>query len=170
MPLRTIETYLLEDSVRKVETNNTILCTYFEYIYVYLMQRKYFKNIRIFMEQHSPPLDEPVKKAPSLLISGLFELIFIPLKLMHQPFLGNECKEFILWNFTKEILIPEHSDIVKFYVLPNMKDHKDFKFDVLVHHIAHYLKNSNDLPATTTFLLYSLLQIDQQLHGIIQNI
>lgn len=125
IPFRMLETFTSEHQVNRYIIDSSVVRTFLEDIYTYLVKRKYFKLVRQMLDEKVPPLDGTILHAPNSISETLLQMIVHPLKLVSTC---PGCSQHILSSFIEQIIAPEFSEPIKYFVLPCLANDPQFPF------------------------------------------
>jgi ubiquitin-protein ligase E3 C len=136
------------------------------------------------IEDKIPELDEEKSVAMNPVSEAIMEMLLRPLKLVDSS--NQELSDKILASFTYHILSIEFVDAIKYFIIPALAESSDFPYLVLLNFLCENYRKQVDLqntilidiedeptdkkgkdcdervaPIYSSFLLYSILRLDQ---------
>lgn len=162
IPFRTLETFSSETIVNRYIDDPQLRHAYMEDIYKYLVKRKYFKLVRQMLEEKVPPLYDTVYQSPNSISDTLLQMIKHPLKLLTTnlsinskypypvPTISSDCANLVISSFVDEILIPNYTPSIQFFVIPCLASCEQFPFLYLLKYFNELIDQSNDIIALIT--------------------
>lgn len=144
IPFRTLETFSSDEIVSRYIIDVHVRRAYLENVYRYLVKRKYFKLVRQLLEEKVPPLYEVVLSAPNSISDTLLQMIRHPLHLLSAGddlVVSVDCATLILSSFVAEILVPEYTAPIQFFILPCLAQRSDFPFFHLLQYLSDLVDN-----------------------------
>lgn len=115
IPFRVLETFTSAKTVALHISDASIVRSFLEEVFGYLVQRDYFRLLRQMLDAKVPPLDGPVQVAPNSISETLLQMIVHPLKLVDSC---TGCSRLILGSFVEQILASAFSDPIRLFVIP----------------------------------------------------
>ncbi|XP_030375441.1 ubiquitin-protein ligase E3C [Scaptodrosophila lebanonensis] len=148
IPLRMLETFTTVSAVERYVEDETMLYKYLDRVFGFLIARNYFLRLRQLLDEKCPPLDGESLHAPSPLAEALLQLLLRPLVISRRgngDQSSNFCRRFIV-----HILASQHTEPVRYFVLPCLAECAEFPFDLLMHVLNGLLEHcSPDAGAST---------------------
>lgn len=132
IPLRMLETFTAESSIERYVENEQLIQNYLDSIFRYLVDKDYYKRLRILLEQKCPPLDGETLQSPNQFSEAIFQLMLRPLLLSNKAASGFSYGNIICQSFTKHILALPFSDCVRYFLLPCLAECTEFPFEYLL--------------------------------------
>lgn len=177
IPLRMLEVFTDSDNVIKYIQNPYIVHQYLEVVFGYMIQKKYFQKLRVFINDRIHVEDEddcfnnPIGDA-------IVQMLMRPLRLTEM---ANEAlTEQILRSFCFQILSLEFTGPIKYFVIPKLVKDNSFPYVKMIKLLADIhqrqldydkiilidiepskkVVNHIETPNFNTYLLYAVLVLD----------
>ncbi|ETN66654.1 ubiquitin protein ligase [Anopheles darlingi] len=149
VPMRMLEIYSSNVHVTKhiiagqssTAEGHQFIQRYLMTVYGHLIERRYFGVVRRLLEDRLPPIDEETTSAIAThpIAGALFEMLLRPLELVTrscETTPPDTLSRQILQSFTYNILSPQLTGAIKYYVLRELGERDDFPYCTLLRCIA----------------------------------
>lgn len=182
IPFRILEIFTSYDEITiHYSEDGSANLQYLANVFSYLIGKKYFKKIRRLINERVPPTDGPVTVPPNPMSEIILKLLVRPLILVEH--LPQELANEILYSFISNILSTEFTEPIKHFILPTLAELREFPYVMLIRCLSEFYQNEMDIkntilvdieehdrfdrkkrneniPIFSTFLLCSILRLD----------
>lgn len=141
IPLRMLETFGTQTNIERYIEDESLVHSYLERIFGYLVNQNYYGRLRILLDAKCPPLDGETLHAPNPFTEALFQLMLRPLLLKFHSDVAHN----ILINFSQHILSQPHSDAIRNFILPCLAECEEFPFNLLLQSLLPLMPSSKAL-------------------------
>lgn len=152
IPFRILEVFTTPEDTERVIGSDTNV--HLKEIFAYLVQSKYFEQVRRLIDAKIPHNLEPSSVPPTPVAKYFLEMIQRPLSIVNRINNANDFCYMILHEFCKSILSQKLTDPISAFIIPALLEFKEFPYDKLIHCINRY-----DVQPTIS-LLFCVLQLE----------
>lgn len=152
IPLRALETFTCREDAEKILHENSY--KHLENIFIYLIEHKYFEQLRKLVDNKVPSMLEPSAVAPTPISKCLADMIMRPLDLIFFLEQEDNFSMLVLQELCTSILSARMSDPIRMFIIPSLTDFINFPFTQLI----KCINRIEILP--TISLLYSILSLE----------
>lgn len=150
IPFRILEVFTTPEETIAFSNNNL----YLKEIFAYLVQGKYFEQVRRLIDAKVPHDLEPSPIPPTAMAKWFLEMIQRPLSIVNSLDNSNEFCFLILNEFCSSILSSKLTNPISDFIIPALLQFKDFPYNKFI----DCINRCNCQP--TVSLFYAVLQME----------